>query len=100
MQLGDHVKLLLRLWFHPAAAMGEILDRGSLLFGSIAVVVASAMVASGFPDPPFRFYAPLLVLAVIYVPGVLLIVSTVGRAAGLVVSFGRDYSPLMTCAAY
>jgi tetratricopeptide (TPR) repeat protein len=64
--------------------MGDILDRGSLLFASIAAL------AVGFVLPFGRFYTPFLLLAVVYVPGLLLI----GRA-----NFQRDYAGLLTCAA-
>ena len=67
--------------------MGDILDRGSLLFASIAVLVA------GFVLPFGSFYTPLLLLAVIYVPGLLLIAAPVARA-----DFKRDYAGLLTCA--
>jgi tetratricopeptide (TPR) repeat protein len=42
---------------------------------------------------------PLLVLAAVYVPGVLLLVTLIGRLGSLGVVFQRDYSPLLTCAA-
>src|SRR5215831_17012892 len=74
--------------------MGDILDRGNLLFATIAAVVAS--LALGLPIP---FYMPLLVLAVIYVPGLLLLGNLVGRLGSFGAVFGRDYSPLLTCAA-
>jgi tetratricopeptide (TPR) repeat protein len=89
-----HIQLLLRLWFEPVAAMGDILDRGSLLFASIAVVVASF--ALGLP---IAFYMPLLVLAVIYVPGLLFLGNLIGRLGSIGTIFGRDYSPLLTCVA-
>lgn len=79
--------------------MGEILDRGSLLFASVALIATSLMVLSGPPFPAFPFYTPLLVVAVVYVPGLLLLAATVGRAAGLAVAFQRDYSPVLTCVA-
>ena len=41
--------LLLRLWTRPAAAMNDILDRGSLLFASIAVLVVTAALKVGAP---------------------------------------------------
>lgn len=63
--------------------MGDILDRGSLLFASLATL------AAGFALPFGSFYTPLLLLAVVYVPGVLLI----ARA-----NFARDYAGLLTCA--
>ena len=37
------VLLLFRIWTNPAAAMSAILDRGSLLFASIAVLAATAL---------------------------------------------------------
>jgi tetratricopeptide (TPR) repeat protein len=74
--------------------MGEILDRGSLLFASIAAA------AAGFLLPlPVSFYIPLLVLAVVYVPGLLVLGAVVGRAGMLRTMFQRDYSPLLTCVA-
>src|SRR5271165_3095553 len=36
--LGTNLKLLLRLLYEPGAAMSAILDRGSLLFASLAVL--------------------------------------------------------------
>jgi hypothetical protein len=78
--LIDQAKLLLRLWYSPSIAMGEILDRGSLLFASVAVTVASALVLSGMPASrcgfTHRFWFWLCVR-----PGLLLLVSTVGRRA-------------------
>jgi tetratricopeptide (TPR) repeat protein len=91
-----HLSLLLRLWLRPGAAMGEILDRGSLLFASLTAV------AVGFALPLPRglhFYTPLLVLAVVYVPGLLLLGSLIARTGSLGASFPRDYSPLLTCVA-
>lgn len=68
--------------------MGDILDRGSLLFASIATL------AAGFLLPFGSFYTPLLLLAVVYVPGVLLVAAPIARA-----NFSRDYAALLTCAA-
>ncbi len=75
--------------------MSEILDRGSMLFAVVAVIAVSLL-----PHFPFSFYVPLLVLAAVYVPGVLLLSITLARTGG---SFGaifqRDYAPLFTCSA-
>jgi tetratricopeptide (TPR) repeat protein len=92
------------MFWKPGAAMGTILDRGSLLFASVAVLVVSlllrfslALAHAGFS---FSFYTPLLVLAVAYVPGVLLISRLVaGIGGGFGGTFQRDYAPLLTCAA-
>ena len=90
----DNAKLLLRLFWRPGAAMSAILDQGSLLFASLAVV------AVAFAQPWFSFYIPLLALAVVYVPGTLLLTKLLaGLGGGLGSVFQRDYSPLLTCAA-
>jgi tetratricopeptide (TPR) repeat protein len=95
--LADNIKLLLRVFWQPAAAMSAILDQGSLLFASVAVLAVSLFYKFGFA---IGFYMPLLVLAVAYVPGVLLIGGVLARLGG---GFGgvfqRDYSPLLTCTA-
>lgn len=91
----ENTKSLLRLYVHPAAAMSEILDRGSLLFAVIAVIAVSLLTHF-----PVGFYVPLVVLAAVYVPGVLLLSIVLARTGG---SFGavfqRDYAPLFTCTA-
>ena len=92
------IKLLLRLYAAPGAGMSGILDQGSLLFSSAAVVVVSWALGRFIPALPF--YAPLLVLALFYVPGILLIRGIADRAGVSVgVLFQRDYSPLLTCVA-
>jgi tetratricopeptide (TPR) repeat protein len=91
----ENIRSLLRLYVSPAAAMSEILDRGSMLFAVVAVIAVSLL-----PHFPFSFYVPLLVLAAVYAPGVLLLSITLARTGG---SFGaifqRDYAPLFTCSA-
>src|SRR5664279_4937894 len=78
---ADHAKLLLRLLYQPASAMGEILDRGSLLFASAAVLAASLWLKINAPWLPISFYAPLLVAGAIYVPGALLLARMGGAGA-------------------
>lgn len=79
--------------------MSAILDRGSLLFASLAVLAASLLLPLTLGSLSFSFYAPLLVLAVFYVPGTLLLASLLDRLGGLGTVFERDYSPLLTCTA-
>ncbi len=80
--------------------MSDILDRGSLLFSSLAVAIVSFLLGHSMPGLSFSFYGPLLVLAVFYVPGILLIAGLVGRVAGgFGVEFRRDYAPMLTCVA-
>jgi Flp pilus assembly protein TadD len=84
------------LYFRPGSAMSEILDRGSLLFSSIAALLVAALM----PQLGFSFYTPLLALAVVYVPGVLLLaIPLAGLGGGVRTIFERDYSPLLTCTA-
>ena len=93
----DNVKLLLRVYWQPAAAMSAILDQGSLLFASVAVLAVSLFYKSGLT---ISFYMPLLVLAVAYVPGVLLLSGLLARLGGGLGSvFQRDYAPLLTSTA-
>jgi tetratricopeptide (TPR) repeat protein len=90
---------LFRIWWQPAGAMSAILDRGSLLFASAAVLAATLLLKFTAPGLPISFFTPLLVLAVAYVPGTLLLATLLGRLGGVGVVFQRDYSPLLTCAA-
>ena len=72
--------------------MGDILDYGSLLFASLAALVVALFLRAAFS---FSFYTPLLLLALFYVPGTLLLSKLLaGQGA-----FDRDYSALLTCAA-
>lgn len=90
----------MRLYLQPAAAMSDILDRGSLFFASASVLVVSWLLGHSLRGLSISFYFPLLVLAVAYVPGILAITALAGRlAGGFGSSFQRDYTPLLTCAA-
>ena len=77
--------------------MSAILDQGSLLFASVAVLAVSLFYKSGLA---ISFYMPLLVLAVAYVPGVLLLSGLLARLGGGLGSvYQRDYAPLLTSTA-
>jgi tetratricopeptide (TPR) repeat protein len=98
--MADSIKLLLRLLYEPAPAMSDILDRSTLLYASLSVVAVSLALQRGAANwIRLPFYGPLLVLAVVYVPGLLALCGLLGRLGGFVVSFRRDYSPLLTCTA-
>lgn len=95
--LIDNIKLLLRIYWQPSAALGAILDQGSLLFGSIAGLAVALLFR---PALPISFYMPLLVLAVVYVPGVLLLATLLGGlGSGFGSVFRRDYTALLTSTA-
>jgi len=94
-------KQILRLFWRPAAAMSAILDQGSLLFASIAVIFVSLLLQfTLWRTLSFSLaLLPLLILAVVYVPATLLLTNLFARLGGVGVVFQRDYSPLLTCAA-
>jgi tetratricopeptide (TPR) repeat protein len=93
--IANNARSLLRLFWEPAAAMGAILDQGSLLFASLAVLAVSLL-----SPVQVSFYTPLLVLAIVYVPGVLVLSILIGRLGGGVWNvIQRDYSPVLTCSA-
>jgi tetratricopeptide (TPR) repeat protein len=96
--LIDDTKLLLRLYVHPIAAMSDILDRGGI-FSSGGAVLAISWALGSSAALHFRFFLPLFLLAIFYVPGILLITAAIGRLTGGFTSdFQRDYAPLLTCA--
>jgi tetratricopeptide (TPR) repeat protein len=94
-----NLQLLLRLIVNPADGMSLILDRGSLLFASLAALAAGLLTTPAIPGLHFSFYTPLLVLAIAYVPGVLLLSTLLGRLGNVAMVFQRDYSTLLTCTA-
>jgi tetratricopeptide (TPR) repeat protein len=98
--MAESLQLLFRLLSQPVAAMSAILDRGSLLWASICVIAVSFGLQGAAGNwIRLPFYGPLLALAVAYVPGILLLCMILGRVGGFVVSFQRDYSPMLTCTA-
>ena len=97
--MGETFRLLFRLLSQPVAAMSAILDRGSLLWASLCVLAVTFGLGSAAGTVQLPFYGPLLVLAVFYVPGILLLCTILGRWGGFFVSFQRDYSPMLVCAA-
>jgi tetratricopeptide (TPR) repeat protein len=81
--------------------MSAILDQGSPLFASSAVIIVSLLLELGMRRGLSLTLAflPLLALALIYVPATLLFANLFGHLGSLSVVFQRDYSPLLTCAA-
>jgi tetratricopeptide (TPR) repeat protein len=81
--------------------MSAVLDQGSLLFATSAVVIVSLLLELSLQGRlSFSLaFLPLLALAIVYVPSTLLLTNLIARLGGLSVVFQRDYSPLLTCAA-
>jgi tetratricopeptide (TPR) repeat protein len=88
--------LFIRLWLNPSAAMSAILDRGSLLIATIAALAATALVNFRLP---VGFFMPPLVLAAIYVPGILILGALIARLGSPGMVLRRDYSAMLTCSA-
>ncbi|HWR50545.1 MAG TPA: tetratricopeptide repeat protein [Bryobacteraceae bacterium] len=66
-----------------------------MLFAGLAVLAVSIAIPA-----PISFFAPLLLLAGVYVPGTVLLAAIIGRLGSVSAVFERDYSPLLTCAAF
>ena len=81
--------------------MSAILDHGSLLLATSAVVIISLLLELSLQSVLSLSLAflPLLALTVVYVPSTLLLTNLVARLGSLSVVFQRDYSSLLTCAA-
>jgi tetratricopeptide (TPR) repeat protein len=89
------LKLILRLYQHPAVAMSDVLDQGSLLFFTVAVLALTWIEGRAIPWLPISFYVPMLALAAAYVPGLVALSALVGLGG----DFRRDYIPVLTCVA-
>ncbi len=119
--LATNVRLLLKLYRHPLAAMSGILDEGSWGFSAAAVLAVSLLLhipgafrtagaAQGrhphLLDPVYEFiefhpsgtFAPLIVLAAVVVPVSILILVIWDSLGGLATILRRDYAPVFACA--
>ena len=79
--------------------MSQILDRGSLLFATVAALAAGAILNLSAPLLRLGLFMPVLLLAAAYVPGLLVLASVIGRVGGAGLLLRRDYSPMLTCVA-
>jgi tetratricopeptide (TPR) repeat protein len=91
---------LVRLFWRPAASMSAILDQGSLLFSSSAVIIVSLLLELSLKRSVSLSltFVPLLGLAIAYVPATLLLTTLIAQLGGASIVFQRDYSSLLTCA--
>ncbi len=93
------------------ASVVPVLMRAQAAAENAAAVATTAATPQGENMPPpeqvrhprsawfsFHFYTPLLLLAIFYVPGTLVLSSLMAGQGALGTVFRRDYSPLMTCA--
>lgn len=106
----DNFKALFILYARPASAFGRILDRGRLWFAALAAVFVGY--ALHFGDLPMRGFAPplwrlisyapggylypLLILAIVTVPAIILLRSISSRG-GFTHVLSGDYVPMLMC---
>ena len=107
----DNIKALFMLYVKPAAAFGRILDRGRLWFAVLAAVAVGFVLHFG--DIPLRepsspllrfisfapgsYLVPLLIVAIVIVPAIILMRSITGFGSFSVL-LNNDYVPLLMCA--
>jgi hypothetical protein len=106
---GENLAALFLLYARPVAAISRILDRGRLWFAIVAALATSILLVnvrspvSG--EPParlvshgvFEYAAPLLAIAVLAVPAVIM-VRAIGGFGSFRVRMASDYAPLLMCA--
>jgi len=95
MPLVRQFRLLFGLYYRPLAAMGEIIDEGSLMFGAICVLVVAGLLR--LTPPPFGFFTVLIALAAFFVPAGILLAVLFEPVGGFSVVFRRDYVTFLTC---
>jgi hypothetical protein len=88
--MAEKLTTLFQLYYRPSRALSLILDSGSLL---LAVIAAAALGLTPFGGGISR---PVL-LAVLFVPTCIAIISLWDHLGSLGVVLGRDYSPLLVC---
>jgi tetratricopeptide (TPR) repeat protein len=86
--MANQIGIFLRLYYSPARAFGEILDKGSLAFAAVVAIAVSVALQS---------LSLLIPVAVLFVPAAVIIIAAwVGRgSAG--VALQRDYAPMLAC---
>jgi hypothetical protein len=111
--LAENLRVFLLLYVKPASAASALLDRGRLWLGcALALAVSIALhipdVAERGASTPFlrfisyapgSYLAPLLLVAVVMVPSIIVIraISGFGSAAVLM---ERDFAPLVMCSMF
>jgi len=109
--VADHLKALFLLYLKPVAAVAQILDRGKLWFAIVSALVVSVFLHAadvplrGAASPLLRFIsftpggylAPLLMIAIAFVPAIILARAIFGYGSFSVL-INSDYVPLLMCA--
>jgi len=91
--MAEKLGTLFQIYFRPSRALSQILDSGSLMLA----VVAAALVSFGAVRSVRDSITPLVLLALLFVPICIAIISLWDHLGSLSVVLGRDYSPLLIC---
>jgi len=86
--MAEKLGTLFQLYYRPASALSTILDSGSLM---LAVIAAAAL---GFAMGEIR---SVVLIAVLFAPACIAIISVWDHLGSLGVVLRRDYSPLLVC---
>jgi len=91
--MAEKIAALFQIYFRPSRALSRILDSGSLMLA----VAAAALVSFGVARSVRDTITPLVLLALLFVPACIAIISLWDHLGSLSVVLGRDYSPLLIC---
>ena len=86
--MAEKLGTLFQLYYRPSRALSTILDSGSL---ALAAILAAAL---GFAMGEF---SRVVLIAVLFAPACIAIISVWDRLGSLGVVLRRDYSPLLVC---
>lgn len=91
--MAERLGALFQIYYRPSRALSQILDSGSLMLA----VVAAALVSFGAVRSVRDSITLLVLLALLFVPACIAIISLWDHLGSLGVVLRRDYSPLLIC---
>jgi Tetratricopeptide repeat len=91
--MAEKLGTLFQLYYRPSRALSTILDSGSLGLA----VVAAALASFAFEKSTGPAITALVLLALVFVPACVAIISVWDHLGSLGVVLSRDYSPLLVC---
>ena len=92
-EMAEKLGTLFQLYYRPSRALSTILDSGSLGLA----IVAAALAGFGLGRSVRDSVTGLLLIAVLFVPACVAIISVWDHLGSVSVVLRRDYSPLLVC---
>jgi tetratricopeptide (TPR) repeat protein len=92
-RMAETIGSLFQLYYRPSRALSQILDTGSLMLA----ILAAALVSFGAARSARDTITVLVLLALLFVPACIAIISLWDHLGSLSVVLRRDYSPLLIC---